>query len=308
MKSIVVVTVVASVTTGAFAGWGNFGKAAAGVGAKTAIKAVTAAQEQKQRERQAKEDERQRRAKEERQRVVTEQQKKVEEERAAAKRAEQGAAAKAAEEQTQKVKEEPLKKLAVVTPSPRQHLSDPNSTFTAAWMMWDEYKELSDADKKEFVAEAEKRAADVKDSAIVFEGFYAGMPLIDFIAISEQKKVFQKWEKMLSGSSRWHYAEISDAKDLASRYVITMMIFEGRDWSKLIDCEDDSEVLDQFVHQYVLKKKGKASPLTTLGKAKFEGPDSYDRRWKTYKSTKYGMSVAWCKDESFLRLMKLGDD
>ena len=287
----------------------DFGKAAAGVGAKTAIKAATAAQEQKQRERQAQEERRQRKVKEEeRQRMAAEQQKKADEEKAAAKRAEQEAAAKVAEEQAKKANAEQLEKVAAAKPSPKQHLSDPNTTFTAAWMMWDEYKELSDADKQEFVVEAEKRAADVKDSAIVFEGFYAGMPLIDFIAISEQKKVFQKWEKMFSGSSRWHYAEISDAKDLASRYVITMMIFEGRDWSKLIDCEDDSEVLDQFVHQYVLKKTGKASPLTTLGKAKFEGPDSYDRRWKTYKSTKYGMSVAWCKDESFLRLMKLGDD
>ena len=190
----------------------------------------------------------------------------------------------------------------------KERLTDPKTTYSAAWMMWDEYKELSDEDRKDFVTAAEKRAAEAQNSTIVFEGFYAGMPLIDFIAISEQKKVFQKWEKMFSGSSRWHYAEISDAKDLVSRYVITMMMFEGRDWGKLIDCEDDSEVFDQFVHQYVLKKTGKASPLTTLGKAKLEGPDAYDRWWKTYKSTKYGMSVAWCKDKSFLRLMKLGDD
>ena len=77
MKKIIVVTVVASVATGAFAGWGDIGKAAAGVGAKTAIKAAAAAQEQKQRERQAKEEERQKRvAAEERQRKAAEQEKK----------------------------------------------------------------------------------------------------------------------------------------------------------------------------------------------------------------------------------------
>ena len=85
MKNIVVVTVVASVATGAFAGWGDFGKAAAGAGAKTAIKAAAAAQEQKQRERQAQEERRQRKVKEEdRQRMAAEQQKKADKEKAAA--------------------------------------------------------------------------------------------------------------------------------------------------------------------------------------------------------------------------------
>ena len=48
MKKIIVVTIVASVATGAFAGWGDIGKVTAGVGAKTTIKAAAAAQEQKE--------------------------------------------------------------------------------------------------------------------------------------------------------------------------------------------------------------------------------------------------------------------
>ena len=80
MKNIIVVTVVASVATGAFAGWGDIEKTAAGVGAKTAIKAAAAAQEQKQQERQSRRDEllRQRSASKERPQEVPEEERKAE--------------------------------------------------------------------------------------------------------------------------------------------------------------------------------------------------------------------------------------
>lgn len=79
MKKIIVVTAVASVATGVFAGWGDLGKATAGVGAKTAIKAAAAAQEQKERERQAKKEEllRQRTASKECQQAIPEEDRKV---------------------------------------------------------------------------------------------------------------------------------------------------------------------------------------------------------------------------------------
>ena len=79
MKKIIVVTIVASVATGAFAGWGDIGKVTAGVGAKTAIKAAAAAQEQKERERQAKKEEllRQRTASKECQQAIPEKERKV---------------------------------------------------------------------------------------------------------------------------------------------------------------------------------------------------------------------------------------
>lgn len=186
----------------------------------------------------------------------------------------------------------------------KKRLKDPTTKFTAGWMMWNAYKKLSEEDRKEFVDMAEKRALKAMESTIVFEGFYVNMPLIDFIALSEEKKIFQKWEKMFSGSSRWHYAEVPDASDLASRYVVTQMIFEGKDWYKLLKCEDD-EAFDQFIHQYVLKKTGKASPLTALSKSKLKGPDSYDRWWLTYTSSRYGIAAGWCKDKSFLKLEKV---
>ena len=79
MKKIIVATVVASFAAGAFAGLGDFGKTAAGVGAKTAITAAAAAKEQKQKERQTKEAERQREAEaEDSQCEVAEQEKKIE--------------------------------------------------------------------------------------------------------------------------------------------------------------------------------------------------------------------------------------
>lgn len=106
MKNIIVVTVVASVATGAFAGWGDLGKAAAGVGAKTAINAAAAAQEQKQRERRAKEENRQRKVKEEEcQRVAAERKKKVDEEKAASEKAAAEKAAAEAEQAAKAVKE-----------------------------------------------------------------------------------------------------------------------------------------------------------------------------------------------------------
>ena len=311
MNKISVMIMTASVVTGAFAGWRDLGKAAAGAGAKTAIKTIAAAEEQKPTSRGNEDEGRQQLADKDSQGVVADQEKKVSarnngrgnrlKDYAEKKAAEKAAAEKVAKEREEKnMSESTLRSSEDI----KKSLKDSTTKFTAGWMMWDAYKNLSEEDRKEFVDMAEKRALKAKESTIVFEGFYVNMPLIDFIALSEEKKIFQKWEKMFSGSSRWHYAEVPDARDLASRYVVTQMIFEGKDWYKLLKCEDD-EAFDQFIHQYVLKKTGKASPLTALSKSKLKGPDSYDRWWLTYTSSRYGIAAGWCKDKSFLKLEKV---
>lgn len=77
--------------------------------------------------------------------------------------------------------------------------------------------------------------------------------------------------------------------------VVTKMEFYNREKFKFIDCED-SNALNQVVHQYVMRKSGKAGEAEY--NLKFDVQVDNDMNcWMTYSCTKLGTKI-WFNEKS----------
>ena len=156
---------------------------------------------------------------------------------------------------------------------------------------------LSQKKKDELYAAAMKRAAERKDR-IVVEGFYVGMPYLDFQVVRHHNgfdKTLKDGSVMAGGrieEREYEKNDFNEEKKLPSEAEMVRIFFTNKAWVKFLDCED-KDVLRQFIHQYVHKKPGKASNYDYLNDIKVEVVQPFREVGHTYSSTKLGTKVAF---------------
>lgn len=149
------------------------------------------------------------------------------------------------------------------------------------------------------VSEAESRAKEMETKTIVVDGFYLGMPRLDSMVLAHAKK----YDMEMSSS------KIIEEKDWRNRYVVSSFSFKAADRVKFLKCED-SLVLQQVIHQYVMHKEGKATALDYFGDINFDGKvDSYwdgstdVKTWMEYTSAEKGIRIRYDRRKGMLTFM-----
>ncbi len=139
-----------------------------------------------------------------------------------------------------------------------------------------------------------------------FEGFYVGMPLIDFYLLREHYGISIGYEGYKFGKENvWH-----------NNLFVTDLQFSLHACQKFLDCED-SKILYQTIHKYVMHKEGKANILDYMGLIKHETEDAstssfdiwtgttstdYDfKNWETYSNSKLNTKIWLSVKEGILR-------
>lgn len=168
---------------------------------------------------------------------------------------------------------------------------------------------LSQKKKDELYAAAMKRAAERKDR-IVVEGFYVGMPYLDFLIVRHHNG-FDKTlkdgslmvEPWIEEHGAFKHTVFSDDKKLPSEAEVARIWFSNKAWVKFLDCED-KDVLSQFIHQYVHKKPGKSSYPAYISDIKFEVVKAFNVAGHVYSSTKLETNVVFFPKEGSLWLLE----
>ncbi len=129
-----------------------------------------------------------------------------------------------------------------------------------------------------------------------FEGFYVGMPLIDFYLLREHYGISVGYKGYKLGKENvWH-----------NNLFVSALQFSLHACQKFLDCED-SKILYQTIHKYVMHKEGKANVLAYMGLIKHEiedastssfniwtGTTSTDyefKNWETYSNSKLNTKI-----------------
>ncbi len=144
------------------------------------------------------------------------------------------------------------------------------------------FKKLSKEKKASLVKAALERSKGVKDK-IKFGEFWVGMPLVDFYALREHYGIDADYMYRETKEGVWY-----------DRLFTTKLLFPLNSCQKFLDCED-SKILYQTIHKYVMHKEGKANVLDYMGltKSEIETSKSSSTNWLTGQTTVDYDSTLW---------------
>ncbi len=172
------------------------------------------------------------------------------------------------------------------------------------------FEKLSKEKKDGLAKAALERSKGVTDK-IKFGEFWVGMPLVDFYALREHCGI----------DADYRYYENKDKEGAwYNKLTATELLFPLKACQKYLDCED-SKILYQTIHKYVMHKEGKANVLDYMGLTKLETEDAstrsfniwtgttstnYDfKNWKTYSNSKHGTKIWFNAKKGILRFTGL---
>lgn len=161
-------------------------------------------------------------------------------------------------------------------------------------------------------------------NAVVFEGLYIGMPLIDFVSVVNKLEIA---DEIGFSSNAYYYDQARD--ELASRFEepnwrvnvqISSFNFSARTFMKFNSCED-AFVLHQLLHKYVMRKTGECGEYEYLKYIKHQAHDEWTRRimlasgngatyeynqciMEVYSSTKYGVKIWYDSENGIIQFVK----